>query len=62
MIVGAYEEAIADLKQRPRTWLVTGAAGSIGEIDPNTIEIGESLRVVFAPVGDVHLPRWVRAT
>lgn len=40
--------------------LVTGPEGSIGEIDPSTIEIGEAVRVVFAPVGDVFLPRWVR--
>lgn len=41
--------------------LVTSADGSIGEIDPHTIEIGEPVSVVFSPVGDVHLPRWVRA-
>lgn len=41
--------------------LVSNADGSIGEIDPHSIEIGEAVRVVFAPVGDVHLPRWVRA-
>ena len=41
--------------------LVTGAEGAINEIDPASIQIGESVRVVFAEVGDVHLPRWVRA-
>jgi hypothetical protein len=41
--------------------LVTAAAGPINEIDPATITIGESVRVVFAPVDDVFLPRWVRA-
>ena len=45
--------------------LVTSADGSIGDIDPSTIEIGEPVRVVFpAPVDDgrgpVVLPRWVR--
>lgn len=40
--------------------LVARPEGSIGEIDPSTIEIGDAVRVVFAPVGDVVLPRWVR--
>ncbi len=41
--------------------LVTEAQGAINEIDPSTIEIGASVRVVFATVEDVALPRWVRA-
>lgn len=41
--------------------LVASPNGSIGEIDPHTIEIGETVRVVFSEVGDVFLPRWVRA-
>jgi uncharacterized OB-fold protein len=41
--------------------LVTGADGAINEIDPASITIGEPVRVVFAPVDDVVLPRWVRA-
>jgi uncharacterized OB-fold protein len=40
--------------------LVASADGSIGEIDPATITIGEPVSVVFAPVDDVTLPRWVR--
>ena len=40
---------------------MTAADGPINEIDPATIEIGEPVRVVFAPVDDVLLPRWVRA-
>jgi hypothetical protein len=42
--------------------LVTGADGPINEIDPATITIGEAVRVVFAPVDDVVLPRWTRAS
>jgi uncharacterized OB-fold protein len=34
--------------------------GAINEIDPATIVIGEPVRVVFQPVEDVTLPRWVR--
>jgi uncharacterized OB-fold protein len=46
--------------------LVTSADGAIGEIDPSTIEIGEAVEVVFAPIGDdpevgvIKLPRWTR--
>jgi uncharacterized OB-fold protein len=41
--------------------LVVGADGAINEVDPASIRIGEAVRVVFAPVEDVALPRWVRA-
>jgi uncharacterized OB-fold protein len=40
--------------------LVVSPEGPINEIDPASIEIGEPVRVVFAPVEDVYLPRWVR--
>ena len=41
--------------------LVKSANGAINEVDPHSIKIGEPVRVVFAKVEDVHLPRWVRA-
>ena len=41
--------------------LVASADGPINEIDPHSIAIGEPVRVVFAKVDDVYLPRWVRA-
>ena len=41
--------------------LVASAEGPINEIDPASITIGEPVRVVFAQVEDVALPRWVRA-
>ena len=41
--------------------LVASADAPINEIDPGTIRIGEPVRVVFARVEDVCLPRWVRA-
>ena len=40
--------------------LVTSADAPLGEVDPATIRIGEPVRVVFARVEDVTLPRWVR--
>jgi uncharacterized protein len=41
--------------------LLASPGGAINEIDPATIAIGEPVRVVFEPVADVSLPRWVRA-
>jgi len=41
--------------------LVASADGAINEIEPQSIEIGEPVRVVFHQVDDVVLPRWVRA-
>jgi uncharacterized OB-fold protein len=46
--------------------LVTGPDGAINEIDPATIVIGESVRVIFSlrhrPDGTaVYFPAWVRS-
>lgn len=41
--------------------LVASPDGPINEIDPHSIRIGEPVRVVFSPVEDMVLPRWVRA-
>ena len=41
--------------------LVAHPDGPINEVDPATIRIGTPVRVVFQPVEDVFLPRWVRA-
>lgn len=41
--------------------LVERADGPINEVDPSTIRIGESVRVVFQQVEDVFFPRWMRA-
>lgn len=41
--------------------LLARADGAINEIDPQSIRIGEAVRVVFQQVEDVFLPRWVRA-
>jgi uncharacterized OB-fold protein len=41
--------------------LLASPEGAINEIDPDTIRIGEPVRVVFQQVEDVALPRWVRA-
>ncbi len=40
--------------------LVVSAEGPINEVDLATIEIGQSVHVVFAQVEDVAIPRWVR--
>jgi hypothetical protein len=63
--VAPYNSIIVELEEAPTIRfpgnLVASAEGPINEIDPATIEIGEPVRVVFAPVDDVFLPRWVRA-
>jgi uncharacterized OB-fold protein len=63
--VAPYNAIIVELEEQPTIRfagnLVTSAQGPINEIDPATIVIGEPVRVVFAPVDDVFLPRWVRA-
>ena len=41
--------------------LVASADAAVNEVDPSTIEIGDSVRVVFARVEDVYLPRWTGA-
>jgi len=40
--------------------LLAVADGAINDVDPATITIGEPVRVVFQPVEDVALPRWIR--
>ncbi len=45
--------------------LVTGPGGDINAVDPETIRIGEPVRVVFTPRTRpdgtaVYLPQWVR--
>jgi uncharacterized OB-fold protein len=40
--------------------LVASAAAPLNSVDPHSIEIGEPVQVVFSPVEDMFLPRWVR--
>ena len=40
--------------------LVLREGGAINEIEPDEIQIGSPVRVIFEPVNDaIHLPRWV---
>jgi uncharacterized OB-fold protein len=59
-----YNSIVVELAEDPAIRfagnLVARADGPINEIDPSTIRIGEPVRVVFAEIEDVHLPRWVR--
>jgi uncharacterized protein len=63
--VAPYNAIIVELEEDPTIRfagnLVATAEGEINEVDPATIEIGETVRVVFTPKEDVVLPRWVRA-
>jgi uncharacterized OB-fold protein len=40
--------------------LVASAEAPLNSVDPHSIEIGEHVQVVFSPVQDMFLPRWVR--
>ena len=63
--VAPYNAIIVELEEDPLIRfagnLVTSADGQINEIDPATIEIGETVQVVFHQIDDVYLPRWTRA-
>jgi uncharacterized OB-fold protein len=60
-----YNAIVVELEEDPGIRyagnLVTRADGEINEIDPATITIGEPVQVVFHRIGDVTLPRWMRA-
>jgi len=62
--VAPYNVITVALDEDPRLRLVGNLVarrhGSINEVDPATIRIGEPVRVLFEQVDDVHLPRWVR--
>ena len=63
--VAPYNTIVVELDEDPLIRfvgnLVASADGPINEIDPATITIGESVRVVFHQIEDVTLPRWTRA-
>lgn len=40
--------------------LVAAPGAGIDSVDPHSVTIGDAVRVVFDPVDDVSLPRWVR--
>jgi uncharacterized OB-fold protein len=39
--------------------VVAAADAPLDSIDPHSVEIGQRVRAVFSPVGDMFLPRWV---
>lgn len=63
--VAPYNVIVVELEEDPHLRLVgnlvASAEGPLNEVDPATIRVGEAVRVVFSPVEDVYLPRWVRA-
>ncbi len=58
-----YNVIVVELEEDPRLRLVGNlvarADGPINEVDPTTIRIGQAVRVVFQPEGDVVFPRWI---
>lgn len=59
-----YNAILVELDEEPTIRfvgnLVSSADAPINSVDPATIQIGESVRVVFQAVERVHFPRWVR--
>lgn len=59
-----YNVCVVELDDAPGIRLVGNLVGepgaAINSVDPATIRIGEPVRVVFEPAGDVGLPRFVR--
>ena len=63
--IAPYNVVIVALDEEPTIRLVgnviAGPDGTLGDVDPHSIEIGEAVQVVYREVGDVTLPQWVRA-
>jgi uncharacterized protein len=68
--IAPYNVIVVELDDEPNIRfvgnLVSGPGGSINEIDPSTISIGEPVEVVFSVLvradgSSVAMPRWVRA-
>ncbi len=57
VIVAALEE---DAELRMVGNVVSAEGAPINSVDPATLAIGQPLRVAFAEVEGVHMPRWVR--
>lgn len=60
-----YNVVVVELDDAPGLRLVGNLVarpdGPINEVDPAAIRIGQAVRVVFQPCGDVVLPRWIAA-
>lgn len=63
--VAPYNVVIVELDEDPHLRMVGNVVASaeapLNSIDPHSVQIGERVQVVFSPVGDMFLPRWVRA-
>ena len=62
--VAPYNVVIVELDEDPRLRMVGNVVESadapLNSVDPHSVEIGERVHVVFCPVDDMFLPRWVR--
>ena len=66
MPVAPYNVIVVALDEDPMLRMVgnllADEGAEINSVDPQTITIGEPVRVVFQPAGeDIVLPRWVRS-
>lgn len=61
--VAPYNVVVVQLDEDPALRMVGNVVASadapLNGIDPHAVEIGQRVRVVFSPVGDMFLPRWV---
>jgi hypothetical protein len=62
--VAPYNVVIVELDEDPRLRMVgnvvEAADAPLNSVDPHSVQIGERVHVVFCPVDDMFLPRWVR--
>jgi len=62
--VAPYNVVIVELDEDPRLRMVGNVVESadapLNSVDPHSVQIGERGHVVFCPVDDMFLPRWVR--
>ncbi len=59
-----YNVVVVELEEDPTLRMVgnvvAAADAPLNSVDPHSVAIGEPVQVVFAEVGDMVLPRWVR--
>jgi hypothetical protein len=63
--VAPYNVVLVELDEHPTLRfvgnVVAAADAPLNSVDPHSVHIGDRVRVVFSPVGDMFLPRWVKA-
>ncbi|MEI8001132.1 MAG: OB-fold domain-containing protein [Actinomycetes bacterium] len=59
-----YNVVVVELEEDPHLRMVGNVVASadapLNSVDPHSVQIGDPVQVVFAPVEDMVLPRWVK--